>query len=115
MKIVTWNVNSLKVRLDQVLQWLDENNPDVLALQETKSTDANFPLEAIQQAGYQVIYAGQKTYNGVAILSKSVATDIITDFPDLEDPQRRVLGATINDVRILNLYVPNGSSVGSEK
>ena len=115
MKIATWNVNSLKVRLDQVLQWLDENKPDVLALQETKSTDDNFPVTAINEAGYQVVYSGQKTYNGVAIISKQEGSDITTDFPSLADPQRRILGATINDIRILNLYVPNGSSVDSDK
>lgn len=115
MKIATWNVNSLKVRLDQVLQWLDENKPDVLALQETKSTDDNFPVTAINEAGYQVVYSGQKTYNGVAIISKQEASDLTTDFPSLADPQRRILGATINDIRILNLYVPNGSSVDSDK
>ena len=115
MKIATWNVNSLKVRLEHVLQWLEENQPDVLALQETKSIDENFPAEAIVEAGYQVVFAGQKTYNGVAVLSKTAASDIVTDFPSLDDPQRRVLGATIDGVRILNLYVPNGSEVGSEK
>ncbi len=115
MKIATWNVNSLKVRLAQVLQWLEENKPDVLALQETKLIDENFPVEAINDAGYQVVYAGQKTYNGVAIISKKAATEITTDFPDLIDPQRRILGATINDIRILNLYVPNGGSLDSEK
>jgi len=115
MKIATWNVNSLKVRLAQVLQWLEENQPDVLALQEIKLTDDNFPLAEINAAGYQAVYAGQKTYNGVAILSKTKATEITTDFPDFVDPQRRVLAATISGVRILNVYVPNGSSIDSDK
>jgi exodeoxyribonuclease-3 len=115
MKIATWNVNSLNIRLQHVLQWLSEHQPDVLALQETKVLDDKFPIEAIHEAGYQVVFSGQKTYNGVAILSKKTASDIVTDFPSFTDPQRRILGATINDVRVLNLYVPNGSSVGSEK
>lgn len=115
MKIATWNVNSLNVRLEHVLQWLQSAQPDVLALQETKITDDKFPLEAIQAAGYQAIYSGQKTYNGVAILCKDTANDIATDFPGLQDPQRRILAATIDGVRVINLYVPNGSSVGSDK
>ena len=115
MKIATWNVNSLKVRLNQVLQWLEEYQPEILALQETKSTDDNFPLAAINAAGYQVVYSGQKTYNGVAILSKTTATNTIVDLPELVDPQRRILAANIDGIRVLNVYVPNGSSVGSEK
>ncbi len=115
MKIATWNVNSLKVRLPQVLDWLAAARPDVLCLQETKLTDENFPADDIHAAGYEVVYSGQKTYNGVAILSKTAATDIITDIPRIDDPQRRILGATINGVRILNLYVVNGQEVGSEK
>ena len=114
-KIATWNVNSLRVRLPQVLAWLDHAKPDVLALQETKIMDADFPIDAIRNAGYEVIYAGQKTYNGMAILSREKASDIIADFPGFEDVQRRVLCAMINDVRIINLYIPNGESVASEK
>ena len=114
-KIATWNVNSLKVRLPQVLEWLEAVKPDVLALQETKVPDADFPLEAITQAGYQVVYSGQRTYNGVAIISRLPSSDIITDIHGLEDPQRRVLAATIGDVRVINLYVPNGESLISEK
>ncbi len=118
-KIATWNVNSLKVRLPQVLEWLKRVTPDVLALQETKLPDANFPATEINQAGYQVIYNGQRTYNGVATLVRETASeiiDIVTDIPNLEDPQRRVLGITWNDdLRILNLYVPNGESVESAK
>jgi len=115
VKIATWNVNSLKVRLEQVLQWLVDHKPDVMALQETKVTDENFPLEAIRQVGYQAVYSGQKTYNGVAILSKLPATKVISDFPTFGDQQRRVLAATIKNVRVLNLYVPNGGTVESDK
>lgn len=115
MKIASWNVNSLKVRLPHVLDWLSEHQPDILGIQETKTIDENFPIEEIEAAGYQAAYAGQKTYNGVAVLSKKKSSDIITDLPGLDDPQRRVLGATISGVRFLNLYVPNGSEVGSEK
>ena len=115
MKVATWNVNSLKVRLPHVLDWLAASEADVLCLQETKTTDENFPVDEITAAGYHVAYSGQKTYNGVAILSKLPATDIITDIAGLDDPQRRILGATIDGVRVLDLYVVNGQEVGSEK
>ena len=115
MKIATWNVNSLRVRLPQVLQWLEGEKPDILGLQETKLTDEGFPRDEIEQAGYRVLFSGQKTYNGVAVLSRQEVDDPITDLPGLDDPQRRVLGATIGDVRFLNLYVPNGQEVGSDK
>ena len=114
-KIATWNVNSLKVRLPHVLQWLESEQPDVLALQETKTTNDNFPLKEIEQAGYFVKYSGQKTYNGVATLSKSPLEIIATDIPDLEDEQRRVLLTNSNGINVLNLYVPNGSEVDSDK
>ncbi len=114
-KIATWNVNSLSVRLDHVLAWLASEKPDVLALQETKLIDEKFPVAAVEAAGYRAVFAGQKTYNGVALLSRAPALDVVTDIPGLQDPQRRVLVATFNDVRILNLYVPNGESVGSAK
>jgi len=115
LRIATWNVNSLRVRLPHVLQWLESEQPDVLALQETKLTDENFPVEEIRNAGYQVIFSGQKTYNGVATLSKTKATNVITDFPGFDDPQRRILFTNIDNVAILNLYIPNGSEVGSDK
>ncbi len=115
MKIATWNVNSLRVRLPHVLEWLDRERPDVLALQETKSEDANFPVAELESAGYRPVFSGQKTYNGVAILSRQPAVDVVTDLPDLEDPQRRILAATVDDWRIIDLYVPNGSEVGSDK
>lgn len=119
MKIASWNVNSLKVRLPHLLDWLAANQPDILGLQETKTVDENFPADEIKAAGYHVVFSGQKTYNGVAVLSKQPASDIVTDIPGLDDQQRRVLGATIADekgpIRFLDLYVPNGSEVGSEK
>lgn len=115
IKISTWNVNSLKVRLPQVLDWLREQQPNILALQETKLTDPDFPTLDIANSGYQVVFAGQKTYNGVAILSRLPASEIITDLPGIDDPQRRVLGATIGGIRVINLYVPNGQAVGSDK
>jgi len=115
MKIASWNVNSLRVRLPQVLDWMADAQPDVLGLQETKLTDDQFPEKAIRDAGYHVVYSGQKTYNGVAIMSRSEPTDVVTDVPGLEDPQRRILAATIDGVRVLNLYVVNGQAVGSEK
>ena len=114
-KITTWNVNSLKVRLPQALDWLRQQQPDILALQETKLPDPDFPTLDIANAGYQSCFAGQKTYNGVAILSRLPASDLVTDLPGLDDPQRRVLGATIGGVRVLNLYIPNGQAVGSDK
>ncbi|MCX7183267.1 MAG: exodeoxyribonuclease III [Nitrosospira sp.] len=115
MRLATWNVNSLKVRLPQVLNWLAVNQPDVLCLQETKLQDENFPTTEIMNAGYQSIYAGQKTYNGVALLGKKVGSEVITAIPGLIDPQKRVLAATYGDARIVCIYVPNGESVGSEK
>lgn len=115
MKIASWNVNSLRVRLPQVLEWLEDNPVDVLALQETKMVDEDFPAEEIQQAGYQVQYSGQKTYNGVAVLSKQKGSDVVKDIETLNDPQRRILAVTVDDVRVLNLYVVNGKEVGSDK
>ncbi len=115
MKSVTWNVNSLNVRLPHVLDFLATEQPDVLALQETKLPDARFPADGIEAAGYRVAYAGQKTYNGVAVISRSGIADIETDLPGLDDPQRRLLACTIDGVRIVNVYIPNGQEVGSEK
>ena len=114
MKIASWNVNSLNVRLPHVLAWCSVNQPDVLALQETKLVDEKFPHEALAEAGYHSVYSGQKTYNGVAILSKEPAADPVTDVPGLDDPQRRILAATVGNVRVIDLYVVNGSEVGSE-
>lgn len=115
MKLATWNVNSLKVRLAQVQEWLAQQQPDVLCLQETKTEDANFPLAEIRQAGYQAVFSGQKTYNGVAIFSKTPATDVQYGMPNFEDAQKRVLAATIDGVRIVCVYIPNGESVESDK
>ena len=114
-KIASWNVNSLNVRLPHVLAWCDVTNPDVLALQETKLPDERYPQQELLDAGYHSVFSGQKTYNGVAILSREPATDPVTDIPGLEDPQRRILAATVGDVRIIDLYVVNGSEVGSDK
>jgi exodeoxyribonuclease-3 len=116
MKIATWNVNSLRVRLAQVLDWLAANPVDVLAVQETKLVDEQFPAEAIREAGYHVIFSGQKTYNGVAILSRVEADDVLRGLPgNDDDPQRRFLAASIDGVRAINVYVPNGQDVASDK
>jgi exodeoxyribonuclease-3 len=115
MKIATWNVNSLNVRLAQVLDWMEKEEPDVLALQEIKTPDDKFPLAEIEAAGYQACYSGQKTYNGVAVLSKAPATEPVTDIPSLDDPQRRILAVSVAGVRVINLYVVNGQAVDSEK
>ena len=105
----------MKVRLPHVVEWLQANDPDVLVLQEIKQVTESFPADELQAIGYQSIASGQKTYNGVAVIAKMPCTDAVTDFPDFEDPQRRVLACTASDVRIVDLYVPNGSEVGSEK
>lgn len=115
MKLVTWNVNSLKVRLPHVLQWLEANPVDVLCLQETKLTDDKFPVAEIEAAGYQVVFSGQKTYNGVAILSRHPITEVVKNNPLFEDEQQRILAATIQGMRIVCAYVPNGQAVDSDK
>lgn len=115
LTVATWNVNSLRVRLPQVIEWLERYRPGILALQETKVTDGQFPLETIETAGYRAVFSGQKTYNGVALLSRRPAGDVATDIPGLDDPDRRVIAATVNGVRVVNLYVVNGSTVGSDK
>lgn len=115
MKVITWNVNSLKVRLPQVLEFLQTQQPDVLALQETKQQDQDFPRTEIEAAGYHIAFTGQKTYNGVALISRNPMADISFNIPDFDDPQRRVVAATINSVRIINVYIPNGQEVGSDK
>jgi exodeoxyribonuclease-3 len=115
MKLATWNVNSLKVRLPQVLDWAGKHRPDVLCLQETKLEDVNFPSREITDAGYLALCSGQKTYNGVCIVSLAAPSEAITEIPGLGDPQKRVLAATIAGVRVINVYVPNGESVESEK
>lgn len=115
MKIATWNVNSIRVRLPHVINWLSSRKPDVLALQEIKLEDDIFPREAFEKLGYHIVSSGQKTYNGVAVLSREKVDDVIVDFPSLEDPQRRVLAVRYGDIRILNLYIPNGESIESPK
>ena len=115
MRVATWNVNSLRVRLPQLLEWLQSQAPDVVALQETKVTDELFPVAQLLAAGYHSVYSGQKTYNGVALLARSSPVEVIRELPGLEDPQRRVLAATCGPVRVINLYVPNGQSPESDK
>jgi exodeoxyribonuclease III len=115
MKIATWNVNSLNVRLPHVLEWLSAVRPDVLVLQEIKQVSEAFDVQAFRDLGFAAVASGQKTYNGVAVVSRTPLSDIVTDFPGFDDPQRRILATTIDGVRVINLYVPNGSSVGSEK
>ena len=115
MKIATWNINSMNVRLPHVLEWLQNHEPDVLVLQEIKQLTEKFPVEALQEIGYHSIASGQKTYNGVAVVSKTPVAEPVTDLPGFEDPQRRVLAISIDGVRVVNLYVPNGSEVGSDK
>jgi exodeoxyribonuclease-3 len=115
MQIVTWNVNSLRVRLAQLLDWLAANRPDIVALQETKVLDAAFPAAEIAAAGYQVAFNGQKTYNGVAILARTPLSESVLEIPSFDDHQRRVLAVSCGAVRVVNLYVPNGQAVGSEK
>lgn len=115
MKLATWNVNSLKVRLPQLLEWLAAQQPDVLCLQETKLEDHNFPQKEIESAGYQVEFSGQKTYNGVALLTREIPSDVIRGNPHFPDPQKRLIAATVNGIRIVCAYIPNGQAVGSEK
>jgi exodeoxyribonuclease-3 len=115
MKLATWNVNSLNVRLPHVLKWLGENPVDVLCIQETKLTDDKFPQKEIEEAGYQVVFSGQKTYNGVAILSKLPMTDVVKNNPKYPDEQQRILAATIDGVRVVCAYVPNGQALDSDK
>jgi exodeoxyribonuclease-3 len=113
--VATWNVNSLRVRLPQLLAWLRERAPDVVALQETKLPDDAFPAGELAAAGYRSLANGQKTYNGVALLARAALEDPVRDLPDFEDLQRRVLAASVGGVRLVNLYVPNGQTVGSDK
>jgi len=120
MKIATWNVNSIRTRLEQVLDWLRQNPIDVLCLQETKVVDVDFPRSPFEQLGYHVYVSGQKSYNGVALISNKQMQDISTGFaPILSvgdlDEQKRVITGIVDGIRIVNLYVPNGSSVGSDK
>lgn len=119
MKIATWNINSLKVRLPQVLDWLSTVEPDFVGLQELKLDQDKFPIDAIKDAGYEAVWLGQKTYNGVAILSKAPAQDVVSNIPDNDDPQKRMIAATFETahgpLRLVNVYCPNGQSLESEK
>lgn len=119
MKIATWNVNSLRVRLPQVLDWLAQNPIDVLCLQELKLTQDKFPIDELREAGWEAQWAGQPTYNGVALIAKQEGSDLQRNLPTYEDPQQRAIAATYDTaagpVRIINLYCPNGQSIGSDK
>jgi exodeoxyribonuclease III len=115
LRLATWNVNSLKVRLPHLLDWLSAARPDVVCLQETKTEDANFPSAELERAGYQSVYCGQKAYNGVAILSRGPITDVAHGIPDFADDPKRTIAATIGDIRVVCLYAPNGEAPGTEK
>ena len=115
MKLATWNVNSLAVRLPQLLDWLAAQQPDVLVLQETKLTDDRFPHAEIEAAGWRAQWFGQKTYNGVALLSRTEATDVVRNIPGFADDSARVITATVDGVRVVGAYFPNGQAPGSEK
>ncbi|HVB49080.1 MAG TPA: exodeoxyribonuclease III [Burkholderiales bacterium] len=115
MKLATWNVNSLKVRLPQLLEWLPTAQPDFVCLQETKLEDGKFPAAELQAAGYGAAFMGQKTYNGVAILARAPLTEVSIGIPGFADEQKRVIAATADGVRVVCLYAPNGQAVGSDK
>ena len=115
MKLATWNVNSLKVRLPHLLDWLAATVPDVVCLQELKVEDHNFPVAELEAAGYRCAFSGQKTYNGVAILARAPLAAVQPGIPGFEDDQKRVLAASVGDLRVISAYVPNGQAVGTEK
>ena len=115
MKLATWNVNSLKVRLSHLTDWLAQVRPDIVCLQELKCEDAKFPRAELEAAGYQSAFSGQKTYNGVAILSRLPLLDVSAGIPGFQDEQKRVIAATAGDLRVIGVYCPNGQAVGSDK
>jgi exodeoxyribonuclease-3 len=115
VKLASWNVNSLKVRLPHLLDWLAAQKPDVVCLQETKTEDAGFPLAPIEAAGYRAVFCGQKTYNGVAILARGALEDVQHGIPNFADDPKRLIAATVGDLRIISAYAPNGQSLESEK
>jgi exodeoxyribonuclease-3 len=115
MKLATWNVNSLSVRLPQVLDWLQANPVDVLVMQELKMSDDKFPADAFAQLGYQAQWFGQKTYNGVALLSRTPATEVVKNIPGFDDEMSRVITGTVDGIRVIGAYFPNGQAPGSEK
>lgn len=114
-KIATWNVNSLKVRLPQVLDYMRDTDTDVLCLQETKMTDDVFPIDVFTEAGLHVSFSGQKTYNGVAIISRTAQTEVQKNLPNFQDDQQRLIASTINGVRVINVYVVNGQAPDTDK
>jgi exodeoxyribonuclease-3 len=115
MKLAAWNVNSLKVRLPQLLDFLGTRSPDVVCLQETKLTDDAFPVAELEAAGFRVAFSGQKTYNGVAILSRAELADVVVGIPGFDDEQKRVIAATVDGVRVVCVYCPNGQALDSDK
>ena len=115
MKLATWNVNSLGVRLPQVVDWLALQQPEVLVLQETKLTDDKFPQAELTDAGWHSVWFGQKTYNGVALLARTEPVDVVRNIPGFDDPQARVIAATVNGVRVVGAYFPNGQAPDSDK
>jgi exodeoxyribonuclease-3 len=115
MRLATWNVNSIKVRLPQLLDWLAGAQPDVLCLQELKVEEPKFPRAELEAAGYHAVVSGQKTYNGVAILARATLENVAADIPGFADEQKRVIAATVQGVRVICVYCPNGQAVGSDK
>jgi exodeoxyribonuclease-3 len=114
-RLATWNVNSLRIRLPHLLDWLGSARPDAMCLQETKIEDANFPVDALRAAGYRAVFCGQKSYNGVAILSRDELADVQHGIPDFADDPKRVIAATVSGIRIVCIYAPNGQAPGSDK
>src|SRR5687767_10699446 len=116
MKVATWNVNSVRARHDRLVAWVASNQPDVLCLQETKIETDLFPRASLEALGYQIAHIGQRSYNGVAIASRTPLTDVVAGMGDgADDPQARFLAATVRGVRVLSLYTPNGEAIGSDK
>jgi exodeoxyribonuclease-3 len=115
LRLATWNVNSLRVRLPHLLDWLRDASPDVVCLQETKTEDANFPVRELAGAGYQAVYCGQRAYNGVAILARRPITEVAHGIPGFADDPKRTIAATVGDLRVVCLYAPNGQEPGSDK
>ena len=115
MKLASWNVNSLKIRLPQLIDWLAREEPDAVCLQETKLEDAEFPALELEAAGYKAAFFGQRTYNGVALLTRDAASDIATNLPNFPDEQKRMLAGTVAGLRVVCIYVPNGQTVASDK
>ena len=115
MRLATWNVNSLRVRLPHLLDWLAEARPDVACLQETKTEDVNFPVGALRDAGYHAVYCGQRAYNGVAILSRTAVEEVAHGIPDFADDPKRCIAGSVNGIRVVCLYAPNGEAPGTDK